>query len=310
MPSEADNQPSVIESVVALHGWETTAEPSREGNAERVSVTLPDGQPALLYAWADEAGARRAAKVHEVVGAEIFAVPDCIDHGPRWVLVEHPEGAPAPDALGVTSVEQLDLPRAREVASEVGEVLRKVHTVPSEKYCGDVLGDEPLSAGKFLTFSGYVAHQLERFAENLRVQSFSEPEMERLQKSIADLRHELSAFHPRNPSGYCHGRPALEHVWLDQTGRSVVGLTGFDYAALLPREADLAYILWIGNFGRREAVARAFYDGYGAARTMDVQRRERFYRRLVAFQALFGQKGDVGVDAARLIELTTASADP
>lgn len=310
MPSEPESQPGVIKSVVALHGWETTAEPSREGSAERVSVTLPDGQVALLYAWEDEVHAQRAAIVHERVGAEIFAVPDCIDHGPRWVLIEHPDGVPAYDALGCTDINELDLAGAREVAGAVGEVLRKVHTVPSEKYCGDVLGDQPLSDGKFLTFSGYVAHQLERFAENLRTQSLSEPQMEQLQKSIADLRHELSAFHPRNPSGYTHGRPSLEHVWLDRAGRSVVGLTGFERSALLPREADLAYILWIDDLGRQEAVARAFYNGYGAARTMDVQRRERFYRRLVAFQVLFGQKGEVDVDAARLIELTSASANP
>lgn len=307
MSTDSEPDPDVVQSVLALHGWEATSTPVREGEAHRVAVALPNGERALLYAWADEVHARRAALVHQVVAAEMFAVPERIDHGPRWLLVEHPDGSPVPEVLGA-DVRDLSLRRAKTLAADVGEVMRKLHAVPTEKFCGDVLGDEDGSDGRFLTFSGYVAHQLERFAENLRTQSFSEEEVGRLQTSIAELRHELSAFHPRNPSGYVHGRPGVEHVWLDPSGREVVGLTGFDHAALLPREADLAYILWVDGLGADDHVARAFYDGYGAARTMDVQRRERFFRRLVAFQVLFGQKGDVDVDAARLIELTTASA--
>jgi aminoglycoside phosphotransferase (APT) family kinase protein len=284
------------------------SEPVPEGNAHRVTVELSHGERALLYVWQDEVFARRAAEVHRIVGAQIFAVPERIDQGPRWVLVEHPDGVPATEAVGTGDWDALSIPRAREIASDMGRVIRKLHAVPTESHCGDVLGDAEGAEGRFLTFSGYVANQLERFAENLRTQSFSEKQMQRLQTSIADLRHELSAFHPRNPAGYCHGKLQLNNFWLDEAGREIVGITGFDYAAFLPREADLAYLLWIGGLGSNEAVANAFYHGYGAARTMDVQRRERFYRRLVAFQALFGQKGDVGVDAARLIELTSTSA--
>jgi len=103
---------------------------------------------------------------------------------------------------------------------------------------------------------------------------------------------------------WSHGDVRAEHVWVDPDSREVLALTGFEHACFLPREADIAFLLWIDGIGRDDALTRAFYKGYGAARTMDVQRRERFYRRLVAFQALFGMKGEVALDEAELVGLT------
>jgi hypothetical protein len=63
------------------------------------------------------------------------------------------------------------------------------------------------------------------------------------------------------------------------------------------------------GIGHHETLARAFYRGYGAARTMDMQRRERFFRRLTAFEALVGElRGVTELDDAALMELASPSA--
>lgn len=296
------------DDLLAFHGWERLHDTVAEGCATRTEVKCETGDVALLYVWSDESAARRASMAHEIAGQELFAVPERLDSGPGWLLVRKPDGVPLatllPDGDTTRLTELGD--RARELITGLGNVVRKLHEIPGDPACGDLLDDDPDKHQRWLTFSGYVAHELEWLGEHLRRRSWSEEVLSRLTTSIADVRHELSAFHPRNPSCICHGRLSLQHVWVDDAGREIVGLTGFEGAALLPREADVAFLLWLDGIGADEQLARAFYRGYGAARTMDVQRRERFYRRLVSFQALFGAKGEVHVSEERLIELTSS----
>ncbi len=288
-----------IPQIVELHGWELVSEPVTEGDADRAEVVLESGEPALLYWWSDGELAARAAWVHEHAGAELFSVPQRISSGPGWVAMQRPEGVPATELLEGPSVDPL-------LAASLGKTLRKLHNLPAPSECGDVL--EQLDGGaqaRWLTFSGWVAHRLEIVSESLRGLELDEETSARLAATIADMRHELSAFHPRTPPSIVHGGPGLAHVWVDATGREVLALTGFGRAGLLPREADLAYLLWLEDYGTDDTVARALYQGYGAARTMDVQRRERFYRRLVALEAIVGLKGSVRLPLERLIELTS-----
>ena len=281
-----------IDDLIAQHGWEPDGDLDaperdvREGDATRRDVVTESGTRSLLYCWEDERMAARASYADGIPATSVL---------------------PGGDPLRLTEVEP---GRSRELASGLGMVVRKLHAVPVERKVGDLLEPDPAydEPTHWLTFSGYVAHQLEWFAEHLRQQEFADAKVTKLAASIGDLRHELSAFHPRNPVCVCHGQLSFEHVWLDESGREVIALTGFERAAVLPREADLAYLLWLEGLGRDRHLARAFYHGYGAARTMDVQRRERFYRRLVAFQALFDAKGDVRVSTEELMNLASPRA--
>ena len=288
------------DDLIAQYGWDVRGDATREGSADRVPITVESGAEALLYVYPNELIANRVTAAHRMVGAQLFAIPDRLASGPGWLVVQQPPGRPWRDVVTMNGE------GARVVIESLGQVLRKLHQVPCEPFCGDV-ADEAVGAERWLTFSGYVAHHLEWFNENMRRREFDEPDIEALSSAIADLRHELSAFHPRNPACLCHGRLDFEHIWVDEAGREVVGITGFECAAQVPREADIAFLLWIVGIGD-ERMIRAFYQGYGAARTMDVQRRERFYRRLVAFQALFGAKGEVAASPERLIALTSSRA--
>ena len=295
-----------FQELADLHGLELEGEATSEGDARRVAAVTETGDAALLYVWEEELLASRAAEVHRTVGAQLFAVPEHIASGPGWLLVRRPDGVAATeffeDALGREFA--LTNERGIALAESLGNVLRKMHSLPTIAACGDFLEDAGEGPSRWLAFSGWVAHHLEWFSEDLRRRDFADETVEQLSKSIADMRHELSSFHPRTPPSVVHGKVSFRHVWVDRSGREIVGLTGFDRASYLPREADIAYLLWIEGFGAHDRLTRAFYQGYGAARTMDVQRRERFYRRLVAFEALFGFLGEVQRTPRELIELT------
>ena len=283
--------------------------PVMEGSARRHLLTRRDGAArALLYLWDSSRLARRAACAmgHEALGAQLFAVPDVLDAGEAqaWCLVAHPgQGAePLPALLarhGVSALHELAPALASSIAESLGVSLRKLHSLaPQDERVGEILepGEDTRelgaaqSTGRFHTFNGWVAARLERFTEDLNHASYIDPDQRlRCLEYLGDLRHELSAFHPRHPAVFSHGSPGEEHLWVsDASGHPEgVAITGFERAIYLPAEADVAYLNWIGGLAScDESVTRAFYRGYGAAHTMDVQRRERFYRRLAAFQVL------------------------
>jgi len=299
-----------LEAVLAQRSYEAVGARAPEGSATRVRVKREDGRRGLLYRWPDVEPALRAAWCHAADhGAQLFAVPELVESGPGWILVGDVEGTPLSELAegrGVDVLEAVGSPGAR-IVEGVGSLLRKLHNIPARDTFGDVLSSEEKQTdepSQWLTFNGYVAAQLEYLSEHLRRRGLPDETLEELSTSIADMRHELASFHPRNPASLTHGHLSLEHVWVDPDSREVLALTGFEHACFLPREADIAFLLWIDGIGRDDALTRAFYKGYGAARTMDVQRRERFYRRLVAFQALFGMKGEVALDEAELVGLT------
>ncbi len=300
---------AALEELQHTRGWSPLGEIGDEGEARRWRVRA-HGQPALLYMWPDPAMAHRSAWAHgDAVGDHLFVVPPLIEAGHTWCLVGDVDGVPLPDYLageGASSLVDLGGERARLIARAIGQTARKLHEVDVPAEFGDVLEGGHLerdgTLGRWKTFNGYCAHHLERFAEHVRHAEVGDATRARLLTSIGDLRNQLSAFHPRHPPSLNHGRLIPAHLWVDSSGRDVVGLTGFSRARLLPSEADLAPLLWLYGLGDDDALVRAFYSGYGAARTMDLQRRERFYRRLVALEALV-DGGERRLDDGQLVEL-------
>lgn len=284
--------------IAQARGWKVVAT-AREGNAERASVTLHSGAPALLYVFEDIVRAQRTAWAHRPEhAAQLFVVPQLLQSGENWCLLEGIDGIPLSDFLQkshATAISPL-------LAQDLGEILRKLHStnVSQSSVFGDVL-----AGPRWLTFNGYVAAQFERFAEEVRRLDIDDATTSKIMQAIGLIRHELASFHPRSPTTLVHGKVDFAHVWVDANGRGIVGLTGFDSAAILPAEFDLVWLLWMRDFEADE-LARSLYRGYGAARTMDVQRRERFHRRLVAFHALYGDFGEVDIPPAKLIEIATS----
>lgn len=290
----------------ALHGFDILGDTVDEGGSYRTPVELESGDAALLYCYETELEARRATRAHDIdFAAQLFVVPELIESGTDWILVEMVEGRNLADEFGDdVALTSLPAGRARAIVAGIGNTLRKLHMLEVDGY-GDILSESE-GGQRFLTFSGWAAKQLESFTEIVRTRGFDDEVVTSLTASIADLRHELAAHHPRSPAWFSHGRVGLEHVWTDEaTGRELVGLTGFHHAATLPREVDIANLLWIAGAGSDDTLVRSFYSAYGAARTMDVQRRERFFRRLAAFLALSGFRGPTRFTDDELVGLTS-----
>lgn len=281
-------------------GWEPLEPIRREGTAERLSIRRESGAKALLYRWDSEETAARAIVCHtQLVGPELFVVPECLESGINWLVVDDIPGLTLTEFLA--NNERLVETAMPQLLSAIGENVRKLHSLESEAVCGDVLED---SATRWLTFNGYVAAHFERYSEDVRKLDIDDATVRKVVEHIGEMRHELASFHPRSPSSLVHGRLSFDHIWVDTHGREVVGLTGFEHASYLPPEADLAWILWIEGLGYEPTWLRSLFRGYGAARTMDVQRRERFYRRLMAFRGLFGDLNCPGKTPTELVALT------
>lgn len=298
--------------------------PEREGEAMRLRVRTAAGEEALLYQWGSERAAARAIRVFggADLGDQLFAVPDLLDGDVpgRWALVRHPEGEPLTRFLeqrGAASLAALDPTRARAMCESLGVLLRKLHSLDASGLFGEIPppGHDPVHPGlaTFHTFNGWVAGRLERYAEALNAHATLDEE-QRLscRQYLGDLRHELSAFHPRHAASLQHGSLSEDHLWISPSGHEVVALTGFERARYLPAEADLAHLLWIEGMVRSdEGSLRALYRGYGAARTMDVQRRERFYRRLAAFDILLaGASPRRAIPSEELLALAGPAIEP
>lgn len=309
--SEDDLQTvDTLQQLLATRGWTPTEEPCVEGRSLRVPVRHDDQGAALLYLWDDTHLAERVAWAHRPDHAALlFAVPELIEAGPTWCLIEGIEGMPLAVYLqqaGVSSVVELDGERSFGLAREAGELARKLHEIEVPREYGDVLDAQRDGLlGRWNTFNGYIAHRLEDFADQIRHRDLDEEVRSRLLATIGDLRSELAAFHPRHAPSLNHGAFGPQHFWVDESGRTITGLTGFDGARLLPPEADLARLLWLDGLACDDGLVRAFYSGYGAARTMDLQRRERFYRRIAALEALVDSTGRRNLTDAGLVALTS-----
>lgn len=276
-------------------GWKVETQ-AQEGNAVRLHV-VKDQARGLLYVFEDPAQAARMAWAHKPDrAAQLFSVPELINEGEGWCLIEGINGVTIADLQARSS----DTVVTQQLARELGEVMRKLHS--TNLSTSSVFGDTLPAGPRWLTFNGYVAAQFERFAEDVRTLNVDDATASAILSSVGQIRQELASFHPRSPTTLVHGKIDFQHVWVDEHARTVVAITGFDTAMILPAEVDLAWLLWIRDFDSQD-LARALYRGYGAARTMDVQRRERFFRRLVAFHALYGDFGEVAVDRARLVKL-------
>lgn len=281
---------SSVNGRLEREGWEFEELSEGIWRARREEVA------ALAWAFEGAEQAARAALMHgPEVGAQLFVVPDLLA---RWeaegaLLTQDPGGAPAP-------AEVWSRAGAAQLAEQLGEALRKLHSL---KVADRTFGDVREAGARWSTFNGFAASRLESHLEAANHDAaLSQDERDALLRALDDLRHELSAFHPRYPAVWCHGAPGARALWVDAAGARVTGLVRFGGARLLPSEWDMACALYLDGLVEHDALVRSFYRGYGAARTMDMQRRERFFRRLVSLEALFGEL-ESRAPRARLIEM-------
>lgn len=291
-----------FDSACTQLGAKPIQDPTREGSAFRLAVSQGE-QTLQIYGFEDSSLFEVAKASHEVLSHHLFAIPELVDHGVDWFAIDCGQSKPVSEVLTMRGHETLgDLGRSgHTIAHAIGTVLAKLHNVPVIAKFGDPTEREDVK--RFLTFSGYVASRLERYHDAVRRRAYSEARVQDLSKAIADLRQELASFHPRTPTSWIHGNPGVESFWVHPETFELTAMTGWEHSCLLPREADITSLLFLDDWVESDGAVKSLYHGYGAARTMDVQRRERFYRRFFALGALTGHLGNGRLDEDRLFEL-------
>lgn len=291
------------------NGWVSgdghwSGEAGEKGNSwecrrlERLENGEGSSKGGLIFRFSDPLHARRVARVHQPEhGPQLFAIPELIAAGEDWCLMEDIAGAP------MSAVGPLGTLTTPAIAEQAGVLLRKLHGQSAPERYGDIIAEETQTQGRrsWKTFNGYVAAHLDGFVDRVNTGDFDDEVRSMLLEVLGDLRQGLSAFLPRQPAALNHGGFGPRNLWVDPIRGEIIGLTGFERASYLPKGMDIAYLFYVVGLLHHDESVRAFYTGYGAARTMDVQRREKYYGRLVLFETLFGLRDPLGATREALV---------
>lgn len=249
---------------------ELTALPGESRNAVGAVVTA-DGERYVLKCAPDAdaaAGLRREAAVTAVVGrrtdvpvAEVVATAFEPAHGPPHLVFRWVEGRTLQDAAGVAPPVQLPMFRA------LGETLAALHAGPTYEAPGDV---EPTGPDAFEVDPA--GPWPEAFARELadHVEALADTRFEALAEELwTEVSGELPALETGEPPVLLHGDVGEGNVVYDGTDvscvldweRAFVGHPEYDLC-----RAEVRYF-W-SQWGRRDALASALYDGYRSRRDL------------------------------------------
>ena len=205
------------------------------------------------------------------------------DEAQCWTLHDQPEGKPLGQVLGergLGSIEALGDSMSATLLQSLGRRMAEVHAQALPAHC---VGELPRA---YQTPPTRTLHShLSRW-----LGQEEEAQQEALRLGAMALRHELRAFHPATTCVLTHGALSVWSVWVWEETMEVSALCGWGEARVLPRAAEFAHLVGIdqvfGTLGQR--ALRQLYGSYGMARTMDMERKERFFWRVLALEMLRG----------------------
>ena len=186
------------------------------------------------------------------------------------------------EPLATLDFEDLGDASAFSLFHSLGRRLREVHGLR----CAARFGDH-LYGTTYRTFNGFMAAEFGALGARFR-RLEDGVQRDRAMELIAELRHELSGFHPYGRSCWTVGRLSPERIAIRTTPREVVGFLDFGSAALRPPEYDLASMRAEGVLASHPRAERGFWKGYDAALTRDLERRILYFERLIALEKVLG----------------------
>ncbi len=160
--------------------------------------------------------------------------------------------------------------------TSLGKYLRHLHDRPSPEGFG------PPGTERFRhTFNSFMTAEFETMNRHLLTLKDTDQRREAID-GLASLRQELSAFHPHGRSVWTVGRLTPTRLAVHRHPTRLAGCLDFGDVALRPPEFDLASLRCCGLLGDEQILAdRAFWKGYGAALTRDLERRISYFCRLI-----------------------------
>ena len=247
-------------------------------------VRTPAGHLRLWTRWPTGTHIARAAAA-ALLTLDLPHIPRLLESSQtdRWTLHDLPQGVPLWQVLkaqDLRSVEGLGESQKSALLHSLGQLLAQVHAQPAPPHCvGELPRPHAAPATRSLHghLSEWLGRQDERHEEVVRLGAMA-------------LRHELRAFHPTTPCVLTHGAIGAQSVWVDEQTMEVSALCGWGEARVLPRAAEFAYLVGMeqGFEGLGPRALKQLYASYGMARTMDMERRERFFLKVVIMEVLCG----------------------
>ena len=163
---------------------------------------------------------------------------------------------------------------------KLGAWLRRLHHVPAPSGFGSLN-----QSNRYQTFNAMMAAEFDSLGQRLQMLD-SEALKEQAIELLAELRHELSSFHPHGRSTWTLGRITTERILVDPATSRVEGASDLSHIGLRPPEFDLANLRYHNLFGGQPQAETAFWKGYQAVLTSDFERRIYYFQRLLSLQTL------------------------
>ncbi len=227
----------------------------------------------LQWESADEF-ARHIAKIDDFPDA-LFPYP--VQSRDERSLIVSSTGA---ETLASVAYEELSNAALVGVFESLGKLLRRIHELPSPSGFGD-----HQFGGAYHTFNAFMASAFTALSEAI-LELENDEVRDTAVETMANLRHELSAFHPHGRSTWTVGRPTPTRFSVRDNPTEVEALLDFGSVALRPPEYDLAALRIYGLLSDHPVADRAFWKGYGAAVTCDLSRRITYFENLINLERL------------------------
>ena len=247
-------------------------------------AVVDDTDPTLwILHWPDDEQARRAA--HRIDDTALarrifpFELADAPEIDGLTVVAQDVRPLSALLYDGVTPV------RHHRTLEELGRWLRALHDLSAPAGFGD-----PESQPRLQTINAFLAARFVTISQDL-------PDTNGLHEEalhhLADLRNELSAFHPHGRSTWTVGRIDADRIAIHPKTGAIAGILDPGMVSLRPPEYDLAALRAFGVLSSSSLAARAFWRGYGAALTRDLERRIAYFERLIDLERQLGCPADL-----------------
>ncbi|RVU42657.1 hypothetical protein EA187_15835 [Lujinxingia sediminis] len=236
-----------------------------------------DGERRWHFRWPDAARSGRHQALCDEIGPGALTLtteaPSRFSAA-RW--------SPSHPGLPLSSVSELS--SRLTIMRALGQALRHLHNHPCPDGFGVPTRLHLAGTSYFQTFNAALAAHLDEMARCLEHVD-DDTERVRFTESFAWLRQSLSSFHPRTRSVWTITNVTPGRILVEPEQGRISAFLDLSQAALRPPESDLAIALSPTLAGNSPATERAFWAGYGAAPTMDLRRRLRFFTRLAHLEA-------------------------
>lgn len=164
----------------------------------------------------------------------------------------------------------------------LGTWLRALHDQPAPEGFGAYFGGE-----RFQTFNALMAHDLQRFGHQIHALQ-DDAARDQALELLSDLRCGLNAFHPHGRSVWTLSYLSANRLAIHPVSAQIEGIVDLSGLATRPPEFDLGALTFYGLLENDGHDEQAFWKGYRAVLTRDLERRIHYFQRYHQLRSSLG----------------------